>query len=441
MQRLSLTARRHPSPLDVAASQRPRNAQRTIWTAICLLFAALAVSPTSAEEHWPEFRGPRGDGSALGSPPVSWSEKENVRWRTAIPGRGWSSPVVWGEKIWLTTATEDGKKMSVLCVDRNSGKILINRVIFENEEPRFCHPTNSYASCTPALEEDAVYVHFGSYGTACLDPKTADVRWSRRDLPCDHFRGPGSSPVIDGDLLYVAFDGFDVQYVAALNKKTGKTVWRRDRNIDYGTDNGDRKKAYSTASVIEFGGRRQLISPSAMETISYDPATGKELWRVKHGGMNAAVRPLFGNGLVYVAAGDGARDMVAVRPDGSGDVTSTHIEWTLGKGVPKRPSQILQGGLLYMIDDKSVASCIDATNGEVVWQKRLGGGEYRASPVIADGRIYCFSTQGDAKVIEAATQFKLLAENTLPDGCQASPAVVDDALIVRTIKHLYCIEK
>ncbi len=412
----------------------------TIAPLVTALVLVSSCCTLNAEEHWPQFRGPRGDGTTPGNPPLRFSESEKVRWRTSIPGRGWSSPVVWGERIWLTTASDDGKTMSVICVDRKSGGMVHNRVLFENENPRFRHPTNSYASCTPVLEQGAVYVHFGSYGTACLDPKTAEVRWSRRDLECDHFRGPGSSPVIDGERLYVAYDGADVQYVVALDKHSGKTIWRRDRNIDYGTDNGDRKKAYSTAQLIEYKGRRQLISPSAMETIAYNPTNGDELWRVKHGGMNAAIRPLFAHGLVYIAAGDGAKDMVAVRPDGSGDVTSTHIEWSLGKGVPKRPSQIIVDDKLFMMDDKGVASCVNAKTGKSIWQKRVGGGEYRASPLLAQGRIYCFSTEGAIKVFEAGKRFKLLAENELPDGFQASPAMLGDSLILRTTKHLYCIE-
>ncbi len=404
-----------------------------------------SIHDVSAEENWQQFRGPRGDGSATGNLPIRWSQSKNksknIRWRTSIPGRGWSSPVIWGKRIWMTTATDDGKTMSVICVDRLSGKIILNRVLYENAKPRFRHPTNSYASCTPVLEEGAVYVHFGSYGTACLDPDTAEIRWSRRDLECDHWRGPGSSPVIDGERLYVAYDGYDVQYVVALDKRTGKTVWRRDRNIDYGTDNGDRKKAYSTAQLIEVDGQRQLISPSAMETIAYDPANGDVIWRVKHGGMNAAIRPLFANGLIYIAAGDGAKEMIAVRPTGKGDVTSTHIEWSLGRSVPKRPSQVVIGDRLFMIDDKSVASCLDAKTGKVIWQERLGGGEYRASPLAVNGIIYCFSTTGETKVFEASEKFKLLAENELPDGFQASPAVYGDSLIVRTTKHLYCIEE
>lgn len=418
----------------------PRSLPRpSLLFAVTLSLLAVSLAGGMAAENWPEFRGPHGNGAAEGDPPTEWSETQNILWKTPIDGLGWSSPVVWGDRIWLTTADPDGKRMFVVCVDRQTGRVLHNKLVFENENPRFRHPTNSYASCTPALEENAVYVHFGSYGTARIDPQSCEIVWARRDLPCNHWRAPGSSPIIDGDALFVAYDGYDLQYIVALNKHTGETLWKRDRNIDYGTDNGDRKKAYSTAQVIEHQGRRQLISPSAMETISYDPSSGEELWRVKHGGMNAAVRPIFGNGLVYIAAGDGAKGMVAVRPDGDGDVTRSHIAWSLGKSIPKRPSQLLAGDLLFMIDDKSVASCIDAKSGEILWQKRIGGGEYRSSPVLVGDRIYAFSTEGAARVLAAGRRFKLIAENELANGFQASPAVVGDTLIVRSTKHLYCI--
>jgi outer membrane protein assembly factor BamB len=246
--------------------------------------------------------------------------------------------------------------------------------------------------------------------------------------------------VVDGDRLFVAYDGYDLQYMVALDTGSGKTVWKKDRNIDYGTDNGDRKKAYSTAIVIDFAGRRQVVSPSAADTISYDPATGAELWRVRHGGMNSAVKPLFGHGLVYITAGDGGTSLVAVRPDGSGDVTKSHIAWGFGKSVPKRPSQILSGDHLYMINDEGVASCLEAKTAKIMWQKRVGG-KFRASPIVVGGNIYCFSLDGEIKVFAASPEYKLVAEGKLGDGFQASPAVVGDSMILRSLTHLYYVAK
>lgn len=411
-------------------------------TVFPLLTALLfSFSLPAAEKNWNQFRGPNGDGiSTARNVPLHFGEGKNVTWKTRIHGKGWSSPVVWGRQIWMQTATEDGHELFAVCVDADSGRILHDIKVFHVERPRFCHPTNSYASPTPFVEEGRVYVHFGSYGTACLDTQTGKKLWERRDLPCDHFRGPASSPIVHGNLLFVSFDGVDVQYVVALDKRTGKTVWKRNRNIDYGTTNGDRMKAYSTATVITVNGEEQLISPSAVETIAYNPKTGEELWRVRHGGMNAAARPVYANGLVYIAAGDARRALIAVRPTGRGDVSQTHIVWSRGKSVPKRSSQILCKGLLFMIDDKGVATCLDARTGRVHWMKRIGG-TYWASPVLVGNRIYFFSKEGKIPVIEASRTFRQLAENKLLPGFNASPAFVDDAMILRTFTHLYRIEK
>jgi outer membrane protein assembly factor BamB len=406
---------------------------------ILLLAIWFSTSHISAGENWTQFRGPTGDGRAQGELPLEIG-KDNVRWEVEIHGKGWSSPVVWGDQIWMTTASLDGKQMSTVCVDRESGKITHDILLFENENPRYCHPTNSYASPTPVIQAGRLFAHFGSYGTCCVDTKTGQKIWERRDLPCDHWRGPGSSPVVDGDRLFVAYDGYDQQYMVALDTGSGKTVWKKDRNIDYGTDNGDRKKAYSTAIVIDFAGRRQVVSPSAADTISYDPATGAELWRVRHGGMNSAVKPLFGHGLVYITAGDGGTALVAVRPDGSGDVTKSHIAWGFGKSVPKRPSQILSGDHLYMINDEGVASCLEAKTAKIMWQKRVGG-KFRASPIVVGGNIYCFSLNGEIKVFAASPEYKLVAEGKLGDGFQASPAVVGDSMILRSLTHLYYVAK
>jgi outer membrane protein assembly factor BamB len=401
----------------------------------------LISSQLASAENWPAFRGPAANGQAAATNlPAKFGNGEHVAWKTAIHGRGWSSPVVWEKQIWMTTATEDGKKMFAVAVDLDSGKIVHDVLVFENADPRFCHPANSYASPTPTIEQGRVYVHFGSYGTACLDTATGKVLWSRRDFECDHFRAPGSSPILFRDLLFLSFDGVDQQYVVALNKKTGKTAWKKERSIDYGTDNGDRKKAYSTPTVIEFNGRAALISPAAVATIAYSPLTGEELWTVRHGGMNAAPRPLFANGLIYIAAGGGKTQFVAVRPGGNGDVTDSHITWSSAVGIPRRSSQLLVGNSLFMAADNGVASCRDPKSGEIFWQHRFGG-DFWASPVAADGKIYFFSKQGKISVIAASRDFKQLAENEFDAGFNSSAAIVDNSLIIRSFTHLYRIKK
>lgn len=407
-----------------------------------LLCAFLVAGPAfAAEKSWNQFRGPNAAGKwDAKHVPLEFGEGKNIAWKTKIHGKGWSSPVVWGSQIWLQTATEDGHKLYAVCVDAKSGKIVHDLLVFEVEKPRFCHASNSYASPTPYVEEGRVYVHFGAYGTACLDTKTGKKLWERRDFVCDDFRGPASSPIVHNGMLFVNFDGYDYQYVVALDKNNGKTVWRKDRGIDYGTDNGDRKKAYGTPSIITVNGKEQLVSPSAVETIAYEPKTGKIIWRVRHGGMNVGARPLYGHGLVYIAAGSGKRKLIAVKPTGKGDVSDTHIVWSLGKGVSNRASQILDGNLYFMIDDRGVASCLDAKTGKVYWSRRIGG-TYWASPVLVGGRIYCFSKDGRIPVFKASKEFELLADNKLNAGFNASPAFVDNAMILRTFTHLYRIEK
>ena len=411
--------------------------KRSLFILVLLAFVA---RPAFAGNDWPQFRGPTGDGHSDSTGlPVKWSETEHVKWKTPIPGRGWSSPVVLGNQIWITTATEDGKQMSALCVDRESGKIVHDLLLFENEKPKFCHALNSYASCTPVIERGRVYVHFGAYGTACLDTATGKTLWERRDLECDHWRGPGSSPILFENLLIVHYDGYDLQYVVAFNKETGKTVWKIDREVDYGTTDGDIMKAYCTPIVIDVAGKKQLISPTSKAALAYDPRTGKELWRVRFGNFSATARPLFGHGLVFINTGFGKADLLAVRPDGAGDVTDSHIEWKVTKSIGSKPSPLLTDGLIYNVHDQGVATCVEATTGKEVWTHRLGG-NFSASPIYGDGKIYFLSQEGKTHVVKPGREFTQLAENTLADGFMASPAVTGKSLILRTRSALYRIE-
>ncbi len=402
-----------------------------------LLFLAM---PLCGAEYWNQFRGTDGAGHAASRElPVEWSESQNITWKTGIHGKAWSSPVVWGEQIWMTSATADGKQLYAVCVDARSGEIVHDITVFEIAKPMFCFAYNSYASPTPVVEEGRLWVHFGSAGTACLDTASGKILWTRQDLECDHHRGPGSSPIVFRHLLIVNFDGFDQQYVVALDKNTGETVWKKDRSFDYGTDNGDARKAYSTPTVIEHEGRLQLISPAAVATVAYDPLTGNELWWVYHGGFNAAARPLYSHGMVFLSFEGGLR-LLAVRPDGAGDVTSTHIVWTCGKATPTRPSPLVVGDHMYMVNDKGIVSCLDVKTGKPTWTHRLGG-RNTASPIHAGGRIYLCGEDGPIHVIAAnPEEFQLLAENKLDAGSMASPAVLEDSLIVRTKTHLYRID-
>lgn len=410
--------------------------------AAALLFITTIVNVgAAAETNWPEFRGPAGNGHTTATGlPLTWSETENIRWSVPIHGKGWSSPVVWGTQIWMTTATEDGKQRFAICVDAETGKMVHDVVVFDVPDPQYSHPMNSHATPTPVIEEGRVYLHFGSTGTMCLDTKTAKTLWLRQDLPCNHFRGAASSPILVGNLLVVSFDGFDLQYVVALDKQTGETVWKSDRNIQYKGKDGDTKKAYGTCHLITVGGQQQLIAPAAEATIAYVPQTGEELWRVRHGGMNVSARPLYGLGRLYLNTGAGGLKMLAVRPEGKGDITDTNIDWTYAKAVPTRPSYLLVGDLLFAVNDSGIASCLDANTGKELWQKRFGG-DYCASPLYAEGRVYFFCEDGRSPVVEASSTYNLLAENMLGDGYMASPAVTGKALILRSRTKLYRVEK
>ena len=411
------------------------------FLAVGILLAALSAVVV-AEENWPQFRGPRGDGTAdAAGLPTEWSEQKTIKWKTPLHDRGWSSPVIWGDQIWVTAAPEDGTKDYAICVDKNTGKIIHDIHLWDVEKPSpLGNALNGYASPTPAIEEGRVYVHFGSYGTACLDTKTGKVLWQRRDLPCEHFRGPGSSPIIFENLLIFHMDGYDYHYIVALDKSTGQTVWKTDRNIEYGTDNGDFMKGFSTPRVVEAAGKTQLVSPSSKATISYDPRTGSEYWRVTYTSHSGAAMPLFGHGLVYLNTGFGKADLLAVRPDGEGDVTGTHVVWAAKKAIGSKPSQVLAGDLIFNVHDGGVASCLDAKTGEELWSKRLGRA-FSSSPLYADGKVYFLDEDGGATVVKAAREYVELAQNKLEDGFMASPAVTGRALILRTKSALYRVEE
>jgi outer membrane protein assembly factor BamB len=431
----------HPpfEPRTMPATRLPR-VLFAVWSAWCLLL----VAPRNAawgDDVWPGFNGPRhnnqSDSTGL---PLTWSETENITWKTPIHDSGWSTPVIWGNQVWVTTATDDGKQSFVLCLDRTTGKILHDLKLWDNAEPENTRQYNSFASSTPAIEEGRIYVHFGSYGTACLDTATARVLWTRRDLPCQHFRGPGSSPLLARDRLYIHYDGFDHQYIVALDKHTGKTVWQKKRAVDYGTDNGDVMKAYATPLLFESGGRQMLVSPTSKACLVFDPETGDELWRVRYPGFSTAARPLWGEGLLYINTGFPRGEFVAVKPDGRGDVTDSHIAWQAKKNLPSMPSSILTKGLLFSVNDEGVATCLDARTGSYVWEKRIGG-NFSASLLLADGRIYASDYKGKTTVFAPEREFRLLAENQLDGGFRASPAVAGKALFLRTESHLYRIEQ
>jgi len=422
-----------------------------------LLLLVLTLSLPTARADWPDFRGPRGDGhvSTTGDSkpiglPLQWSETDNIKWKTEIPYRGWSTPVIMGNQIWMTTATEAGHDYFAIAVDKDTGKILFNEKVFHTDNPEPLGngaSMNCYATPSPVIEPGRVYVHYGSAGTACLDTKTGKILWKRNDLPCRHYRGASASPVLFENLLILTFDGADLQYTAALDKQTGATVWKTNRSVVWNDEgvpgqmakDGDLRKSHGTPLIATVAGKPQLISVGAKASYGYDPKTGDELWRVEYNDWSSAPRPLFEDGVAYIVTGLMKKEMWAVKPDGRGNVTDSHVAWKLNTRVGKYASPLLVDGLIYTAAEESFVTCVDAATGQVVWTERVGG-KYAASPIYADGRLYFFSQDGTTTVLKPGRTLEVLATNKLDNGFMACPAADGKAFYLRTKTHLYRVE-
>ena len=420
-----------------------------------LLAAILAAGHADAGQDWPQFRGPHGDGtSAARNVPLTWSESNNIAWKVAVPGRGRSSPVVIGDRVWLTTALEQGVirtniksddmqtaehvTLQAVGLDAKQGKELWRTTLFEVDKPAPVHWFNSWATPSPVIEKGQLYCDFGTFGTACLDARDGKILW-QTCLPLDHQVGPGSSPVLWRDLLVLVRDGRDAQYVAVLDKQTGRTVWKTDRPpID--TSNRDLKKCFTTPLLIASGKGTQLLSPGARWVVSYDPDTGKELWRQRHGeGFSIGSCPVFSHGLAIFSTGCMRPQFLAVNIDGTGEIPATNVVWRITQQVPVMSSPVVSGEEMYWVSDDGMASCADPRTGEIYWQKRAGGRTF-ASPLYAEGRVYFFAQDGKTTVIRAGRQFEKLAENQLQGPVVATPAIVDGTIYLRTDTHLYRIQ-
>jgi outer membrane protein assembly factor BamB len=418
-----------------------------------LLSVSLCLCATfaRADENWPQFRGPTGQGvSDSKGLPTTWSESKNVKWKTPIHGTSWSSPVIWGNQVWLTSASDDGRELFVLCIDKESGKIVHDKKLFDDPTPNpIFKKYNSYASPTPVIEEGRIYITFGAAGTACLDTATAQPLWERRDIRVNHYRGAGSSPLIYKELLIQDYDGSDGQFVIALNKETGKTIWQTNRSVDYqdlGPDGkpkgeGDYRKAFSTCRIATVNGKPAAISIGSRATYAYEPETGKEIWRLEHADWHSAgATPVIGDGLIYICPGFGKGAVFAVRPDGQGVLGADHIAFKLTKNAPDKQSPLLVGDLLYFIDSTGIASCVDAKTGADVWRQRVAP-NFSAAPLYGDGKIYFSGDDGTTTVVAAGREFKKLAANKLDSAFKASPAVSGKAMYLRTLTTLYRVEE
>ena len=434
------------------------------WPAILAVWT-LATAVVAAEPDWPQWRGPAGDGHARATTdlPVTWSESENVAWKTPIPGRGWSSPVIGQGQVWVTTAVEQEATHSererrlatrsgnqptdvaakvtfrAICLDQASGRVVHDVELFSVADPQPIHALNSYASPSPVLTPGRLFCHFGDFGAACIDTATGDVLWMNRDLRLDHVNGPGSSPVIWHNLLIVHLDGSDMQSIAAYDVDSGRVVWQTPRSGRLRED-PDLKKAYATPLVVTSGGRDVLVSPAADWVYGYDPATGLELWRLSYGvlGYSVVPRPVAAAGLVFLSTSFNQPELLAIRLTGKDG--HPEISWREKKAAPSMSSPLIVGDDLYMVSDKGVASCLEAGSGRPVWVQRLGG-NFSYSALYADDRIYIGNRSGEMLVLRPGRTFELLATNRLDSGIFATPAAIDRAIYLRTEQAVYRIEQ
>lgn len=399
---------------------------------ICLLLLPLVVQA----QDWPQFRGPEGQGlSKVTAAPVKWSDSSpNVKWKVAIDGKGWSSPVILDKHLWMTTATDGGKSLRAVCVDAEAGKILHNVEVFKLDSPGPIHQKNSHASPTPVLDKDRVYVHFGTTGTACLSAE-GKILW-KQTLKYVPVHGGGSSPALVGENLILSCDGAESPFLISLDRKTGQQRWRAARE-----PNPDPKKfSFCTPLPIEVGKTIQVVSPFAGGVTSYDPATGRPIWYVRYvNGYSVVPRPVYGHGMVFMSTGFDTPTILAIKADGKGDVTETHVAWKLDKGAPRNSSPLLVGDELYIVSDQGIATCIEAKTGKVHWQERIGG-NFSASPVFVAGNLYFLSEEGVTTVVKPGTTFTSVAKNELKAKTFASPAPIEGAMFFRTEKELLRIE-
>ena len=414
---------------------------------IAALFGIFLLPRAWSQEtgSWTHFRGSDLNGISLETGfPTSWSDSTNIAWKIKESGQGWSSPVVFGNQVWFTTARRESMEMRAICVDLQTGDKLHDLLVFQPEKLFRIHAVNSYATPTPAIEAGRVYLHFGRYGTACLNSTTGETIWKRTDLQCEHIQGPGSSLFLYKDKLIVHLEGTDVQHILALDKKSGQTLWTAIRPLDIYEQMADiGKKAFITPIVVNVEGRDLLISNGSRVCMAIDPETGREVWRVIQGDDSTISMPVQGNGLVYfytsfVTGEDGKKyaELFAVDPDGSGDIGLTHLRWRMKAPILQLSTPVFVDGMLYTVDARGEFFCLDALSGEVIWSEKLKG-KFHSSPIFADGLLYLSSTRGETLVYRAGPVPELVAKNMLKGEIWATPAFTGGAILMRSSEYLY----
>jgi len=395
----------------------------------------------AAWADWTDWRGPTRDGrSDAEGLPLNWSETENVMWKSTIHDEGHSTPVILGNQVWLTTATKEGTTLYAVCVDLETGAVVHDVAVFQVVSPQHINPANTYATPSAVIEPGRVYVHYGSLGTACLDTATGEVLWRRTDLNCDHMQGPASSPVLFENLVIVTVEGVDKFFTAALDKKTGETVWIYNRPEELYTEDikGVYKKSYQTPMIVEVGGAPQLVSNGALMVTGHDPRTGKEIWRARYRDDSAISRIVQGHGLLFVNTGGSpsATELWAIREGGVGDITDSHVAWKMTKDAPHESSPVLVDDLLYTMGEQRALICTEALTGTQVWTQKMKG-DFWASLLATKDRVYISNKKGETVVIATGREYRELANNTLDGEIFASPVVAGDSILLRTRTNLY----
>jgi len=393
---------------------------------------------------WTHFRGNDLNGiSGEKEVPVTWNDSTHIAWKTSIEGRGWSSPVVYGDQVWFTSTTMGSNELMAICLSFNTGELIYKRILFSPDSLYRKHAVNTYATPTPAIEDGYVYINFGRYGTTCLDTKTGKGIWERTDLKCTDIQGPGSSLLIYKDKLILHMEGVDIQYIVALDKQTGETRWITERPKElYDQLAYIGKKAYITPIIVNVDGKDLMISNGSAACIAYDPETGREVWRVVQGEDSTIAMPTEADGIVYYYTGEsndsGNRyaELIALDPRGHGDIENTNVLWRLNTPILQLLTPVVVDGLLYTVDTRGMMYCLDSSSGETIWSKKMKG-KYHSSPIYAAGNVYFSSEIGTTYVIRAGRGMDFVSENSLEGEIWATPAVTGGAIIMRTSEFLY----
>ena len=419
-----------------------------IFCLFCVAFLFGFKQASSQDKNWTHFRGSELNGLATGENIPLKIDSSTMKWKTKIHDSGYSSPVIYDNQIWVTTAKADGKELYAVCLDFLTGKIIYDIRVFTPVEIEGKHSTNTYASPTPCIEKGFVYVHYGNMGTACINTSNGSIVWKRTDFKCKHVQGPASSPILYKNLLILHFEGVDVRYIVALDKSNGEIIWKTDRPEEpYKPLPEIGRKAYITPLILKIKGRDMMISNGSAVCIAYDPNSGKEIWRVVNGAESTIAMPFSENGIVYSYSGftertDGKKftELMAINPDGNGDITASKVIWKKREELSRNQclTPVIKDGLIYTVNTRNIMMCIDTKTGKEIWSKHVTS-NYDASPLYINGNIWFFSVRGETLVIKAGREYEVIAQNQMDSGIWATPAVLRNSMILRTQKYLYMI--